>query len=72
QEKVFAGKGRKKDCYLINGAGLIDIIIKCRLWIIRGIKIRSSWLYNPLPVGNAVFVQRAGGTIAICYHIHNI
>ncbi|WP_203385150.1 hypothetical protein, partial [Escherichia coli] len=48
-------------CYLINNTELIDIFVVCRLWIIRGIKIRSSWLYNPLPVGNAGFVQRAGG-----------
>ncbi|WP_207104643.1 hypothetical protein, partial [Escherichia coli] len=48
-------------CYLINNTDFIDVFVVCRLWFIRGIKIRSCWLYNPLPVGYAGFVQRAGG-----------
>ncbi len=32
-------------CYLINNTKLIYIFVVCRLWIIGGIKIRSSLLY---------------------------
>ena len=39
-------------CYLINNIELIDVFVVCRLWIIGGIKIRSSSLYNPLPVND--------------------
>ena len=39
-------------CYLINNIELIDVFVVCRLWIIRVIKIRSSSLYNPLPVND--------------------
>lgn len=47
-------------CYLINNAELIDVFVVCRLWIIGRIKIRSSWLYNPLPVSDTECVQVTG------------
>ncbi|HHZ3358470.1 TPA: hypothetical protein ACWB88_005361, partial [Escherichia coli] len=47
-------------CYLINNAELIDVFVVCRLWIIGGIKIRSSGLYNPLPVSDTECVQVTG------------
>ncbi|HHZ3818271.1 TPA: hypothetical protein ACWB72_005354, partial [Escherichia coli] len=47
-------------CYLMNNAELIDVFVVCRLWIIGGIKIRSSWLYNPLPVSDTECVQVTG------------
>lgn len=47
-------------CYLINNAELIDVFVVCRLWIIGGIKIISSWLYNPLPVSDTECVQVTG------------
>ncbi len=47
-------------CYLINNIELIDVFVVCRLWIIGGIKIRSSLLYNPLPVNDTECVQGTG------------
>lgn len=47
-------------CYLINNIELIDVFVVCRLWIIGGIKIRSSSLYNPLPVNDTECVQGTG------------
>ncbi|WP_331419785.1 hypothetical protein, partial [Escherichia coli] len=47
-------------CYLINNTKLIYIFVVCRLWIIGGIKIRSSLLYNPLPVSDTECVQGTG------------
>lgn len=47
-------------CYLINNIELIDVFVVCRLWIIGGIKIRSSSSYNPLPVNDTECVQGTG------------
>ncbi len=47
-------------CYLINNIELIDVFVVCRLWIIGGIKIRSSSLYNPLTVNDTECVQGTG------------
>ncbi|EPB4180523.1 TPA: hypothetical protein HIO03_RS26005, partial [Escherichia coli] len=47
-------------CYLINSTELIDVFVVCCLWIIGRIKIRSSSLYNTLPVSDTEYVQGTG------------
>ncbi len=47
-------------CYLTNNTELIDVFVVFRLLIIGGIKIRSSSLYNTLPVNDTECVQGTG------------